>query len=405
MRTRIPLWFFLLASAAAAQSPPGTAREQAAPPPATQTLNVNASLVVVPVTVRDGKDRLVRNLKKEDFVLTADGKPQTIRYFDPEDDLPLTVGLLVDVSGSLRSELDDERAASAAFLDGMLQPDRDRAFIVQFGRSADLLADVTPSLPKLEAALKKIDAQEDRPAFSDGNADAGGTGDTRGDDTGSNGGYGRGGRGRGRSGGGGGHGGGTVLYDAVFLSADEVLAKAPAAKNGPARKAMILLTDGQDNGSKESIASAIEAAQRTDAILYAIYFKGEEFRGGGSPGGGRGGFPGMGGRFPGGGGGYPGGGGGYPGGGGGRGGGQAQHTDGRKILERITGETGGRMYEVSKKMPLNEIYRQIAEELRSQYRLGFSPSDMGGGYHRVTVDLPKDKKAILQFRDGYYSGK
>lgn len=132
----------------------------------TQTLNVNANLVVVPVTVRDNKDRLIRTLTRDDFTLTVDGKPQAIRYFDRGDDLPLTVGLLVDVSGSQRTVLDAERTASATFLDSMLQPERDRAFVVQFGHTADLLADVTPSIPKLQAALQKIDADEDRQAFA-----------------------------------------------------------------------------------------------------------------------------------------------------------------------------------------------------------------------------------------------
>ncbi len=366
----------------------------------TQTLNVNANLVVVPVTVRDNKERLVRTLMREDFTLAVDGKPQAIRYFDREDDLPLTVGLLVDVSGSQRTVLDAERTASAAFLDGMLQPDRDRVFVVQFGRTADLLADITPSIPKLQAALQKIDADEDRPSFRDGNPppdDQGSKGNTQ-DNGGTQDGSGRtdngGSGGRGRRGGsprsGSTSGGGTVLYDAVFLSSDEVLKKAPS-KNGQTRKAIILLTDGDDRGSKESVADAIEAAQRTDATLYAIYYKGEDSRGGfgnggGFPGGRRGsGFPGgRGGGFPG------GGGGGYPGGGGGR--------------ERVDGKTGGRVYEVTKKMTLPEIYKEIAEELRSQYRIGFSPASSEEGFHKVSVDVPKQKKVILQARSGYYTG-
>ena len=370
------------------------------------TLSVNASLVVVPVTVRDKKDHLIRTLTREDFTLTVDGKPQNIRYFDREDDLPLTLGLLVDVSGSQRTVLDAERTASAAFLDGMLQPDRDRAFVVQFGHSADLLADITPSVAKLQAALQKIDADTGKPSFSNGGpSDPQDTsqngGNTQDQGNGSNGGYGgRRGGGRGGSGGRGANGAGTVLYDAVFLSSDEVLKKAPS-KDGQTRKALILLTDGDDRGSKESLPEAIEAAQRNDTTLYAIYYKGEEqhdrgFGGGGFPGGRGGGFPGGGGGR--GGGGYPGGG----GNGGGRGG--ESRVDGKKILERMADETGGRVYEVSKKMPLTEIYRQIAEELRSQYRLGFTPNNAEAGYHKLIVDIPKDKKLILQARDGYYTG-
>ena len=401
MRTRT-----LLATAccfclsAAAQAPAAPAVPAGA---ATQTLSVNASLVVVPVTVRDRKDHLVRTLAREDFTLSVDGEPQAIRYFDREDDLPLTVGLLVDVSGSQRTVLDAERTASSAFLDGMLRPGRDRAFVVQFGHSADLLADITPSVPRLQAALQKIDADTDKPSFSNtGSTDPqdtsqpGGNTQDQGSGGGNNGGYGgrrsAGGRGGAR---GAANGAGTVLYDAVFLSSDEILKKAPS-KDGQTRKAIILLTDGDDRGSKESLPAAIEAAQRTDTTIYAIYYKGEDGGsgrgfGGGFPGGRGGGFPGGGGR-----------GGGYPGGGGGRGG--ETRVDGKKILERMADETGGRVYEVTRKMPLAEIYRQIAEELRSQYRLGFSPVNSDAGYHKLVVDTTKDTKLILQARDGYYTG-
>jgi VWFA-related protein len=416
----------ILSSAACVLLSTAAAWAQEAPTQAqTQTLSVDARLVVVPVTVRDPKDHLIRTLTREDFTLTADGKPQAIRYFDREDDLPLTVGLLVDVSGSQRTVLEAERTASSAFLDGMLTPGRDRAFVVQFGKSADLLADITPSLPKLQAALQKIEADsEQRPAFRNDNGNGNdpnddsnsGSGNGGGSNSGGNGGYGGGrrggqggGRGRGGAGGSAG-GGGTVLYDAVYLSSDEVLKKAPAGSSkdtpadktatpaSPTRKALILLTDGDDRGSKEGLADAIEAAQRTDVTLYAIYYKGEEDRGGGGFGGG---FPG---RLPGGGsrgGGFPGGGGRSGGGGGNRG---NDRVDGKKILERMADETGGRVYEVTKKMTLTEIYRQIAEELRSQYRLGFSPANNEPGYHKLIVDTPKQKKVILQARDGYYAG-
>ncbi|AFL90122.1 hypothetical protein Terro_3914 [Terriglobus roseus DSM 18391] len=409
----------LLLCASAANTPHALAQSatQADAVSQSTTLKVDARLVVVPVTVRDSKDHFIRTLTKEDFTLTADGKPEAIRYFDREDDLPLTVGLLVDVSGSQRTVLDAERTASSAFLDGMLTPGRDRAFVVQFGKSADLLADVTPSLPKLQAGLQKIEADSDnRPSFRNGDPNENSNDPSDNSNGGrDNGGYG-GGRhgGRGGPGGGPGRGGGTVLYDAVYLSSNEVLKKAPTstpannamttdeapaktpAINGPTRKAIILLTDGDDRGSKESMTDAIEAAQRTDATIYAIYYKGEEDRGGGG-----GGFPG---RIPGMGGGGRGGGG-FPGGGGrSGGGGNRERIDGRKILERMADETGGRVFEVTKKMTLTEIYREIAEELRSQYRLGFSPANNDAGYHKLIVDVPKQKKLILQARDGYYTG-
>ncbi len=361
------------------------AQSEAAPDKPTATISVDARLVIVPVTVLDKKGGLVRNLTKTDFSLSEDGVPQTIRYFDHESNAPLTLGLLVDVSGSQRTVLDDERTASSAFLGTLLQPDRDKAFLVEFGHTADLLTDVTPSLPKLQAGLKKIDGDTDRPQFNGGNStDPNDPNDPQTQQQGSRRGGGRGGRG-------GFNGAGTVLYDAIFLSSDEIISKQKT------RKALILLTDGDDRGSKESISSAIEAAQRADTAVYAIYYRGEEphDNGGGRRGGGfPGGFPGGGGR----GGGFPG------GGGGGQGRGSEQRVDGKKILERIADETGGRVFTVTKKEPLADIYKQIAEELRSQYRLGFSPTDHADGYHKLLVDLPKDKKSFLQAREGYYTG-
>jgi VWFA-related protein len=342
---------------------------------------MDARLVNLPVVVRDKKGALVQNLTKADFTLQVDGKPQDIRYFDKDSNLPLTLGLLVDTSMSQRSVLDDERTASAAFLDQMLTGKPDRAFVIQFARQTELLEDLTDSKPRLQAALKDLDST----SASD-SAD-------RTDDEGR----------RIR-------GGGTVLYDATFLASDELM------KKQKGRKAIILLTDGVDRNSKESLTSAIEAAQRADTTLYAIYFKGEErhdnSNNNGFPGRRGGGYPGGG--YPG--GGYPGGGGGgYPGGGGGRGGqqpgggggGNRSNIDGRKVLERMTSETGGRVFEVSRKETVANIYQQIAEELRAQYRLGYTPDadHSAEGYHQIDLALkdPKAKMAV-QTRDGYYTG-
>lgn len=178
------------------------------------------------------------------------------------------------------------------------------------------------------------------------------------------------------------------------------------------RKALIILSDGVDVGSKENLVHSIEAAQRADTIVYAIYFKGEEHqqynngqhggRGGGFPRGGGMGYPGG---YPG--GGYPGGGGGYPGG---NGGGSQRpapepRADGKKTLQRMADETGGRLFEVSKKETVADIYTQIAEELRAQYRLGYTPDQAtaADGYHQIDLGL-KQKGLVVQTRDGYYTG-
>src|SRR6201996_4783022 len=276
------------------------AQEPGQPAATTGTLIVNANLVLVPAVVRDKHNAIVGNLGKNDFSLKVDGKPQTVRYFDHENDTPLTIGLLVDTSMSQRNVLDNERSASVAFLQKMLQPATatrvsDKAFVVQFAKDVELLQDVTDSRPKLQEGLKQVDTES--PSFRRAGDDSsdnsnGNNNDNRND-------RGRGGRG-GQYG-----GGGTALYDAVFLSADEVISKQKG------RRALILLTDGDDRGSKKNLTSAIESAQRADTVVYAIYFKGESPRSGGFGG------PGGGGRH---GGGWPGGGGGgWPGGGGGGG--------------------------------------------------------------------------------------
>ncbi len=351
-------------------SPPDGSSSTAVP-----TLAVDARLVNLPVVVRDKKGALVQNLSKDDFTLQVDGKPQTIRYFDKDTNLPLTLGLMVDTSQSQRSVLDEERTASSTFLDQMLTNPKDQAFVIQFARQTELLQDLTTSRPLLQKALKEIDS----PGASSTDDDS----DTRS---------------RAR--------GGTVLYDALFLASDELMSKQTG------RKALIILSDGVDRNSKENLVRSIEAAQRADTIIYAIYFKGEEShlqnnnsqRGrGGYPGGG---FPGGG--YPG--GGYPGGRGGYPGGGNGGGNGgnypTQSHVDGKKILERMAHETGGRLFEVKKNQDVAQIYNQIAEELRAQYRLGYTPTQeaASNGYHQVAVDLHQ-KGLVVQTRDGYYGGK
>jgi VWFA-related protein len=368
------------------------------------TINVQAKLVVMPAVVRDKKGALVNDLKKENFSLEVDGQAQAIRYFDHDTDVPLTLGLLVDVSGSMRNEVDPEKSASQSFLDTMLMPAAgnraaDKAFVVQFAKQVELLQDATDAKPRLQRALRELGTSS--PSFH--NAD-----DNSGPNTDSEGRYIR--------------RGGTALYDAIYLSGDEVMSK-QAGK----RRALVVLTDGVDRGSKESLTDAIEAAQRADTIVYGIYYKGENGRQdfnragqhrGGYPGGG-GGYPGGGGGYPGGGGGYPGGG--YPGGGGGypQGGGQnprqggdghQPYVDGKKTLERICGETGGRVFEVGKKQSIDDIYKQIGEELRAQYRVGFSPAGDAAKdrYHQINLALTGDegkKKLDVQTRDGYYMGQ
>ena len=332
------------------------------------TISVNVKLVTMFATVRDKHGQLIRNLTKDDFVLQQDGHPQTISYFAPDADLPLTLGLLVDTSMSQHRVLDQERDASHAFLDHLLREDKDKAFVIHFDREVELLQDLTSSRQKLEASLDQLG----RPQFSQ----TGGGGSSGSDpDSSSGGGGGRGSHGYG--------GGGTLLYDAVYLASDELM------KKQQGRKAIIILSDGVDHGSKETLRDAIETAERSDTLVYSILFADKDEHGnGGGYGGGHMGGGGM--------------------GGGGMGGGhrrypQESRPDGKKILQQLSKETGGRFFEVTKKETIDQIYAEIDEELRNQYALGYTPdkTDTSMGYHKIQLTT-KQKDSAVQTREGFY---
>src|SRR5277367_4376496 len=340
------------------------------------TISVNVKLVTMFATVRDKHGALIRSLTKDDFVLEQDGHPQTISYFAPDSDLPLTLGLLVDTSMSQRRLLDQERDASHAFLDHLLREDKDKAFVIHFDREVELLQDLTSSRQKLEASLDQLG----RPQFSQTSGNGGSSGGDP-DSTSSNGGGGGGGRG---SHGGYGGGGGTLLYDAVYLASDELM------KKQQGRKALIILSDGVDHGSKETLRDAIETAERSDTLVYSILFADKEGYGnGGGYGGGHMGGGGMGGGGMGGGGHRR-----YP---------QESRPDGKKILQQLSKETGGRFFEVTKKETIDQIYAEIDEELRNQYALGYTPdkTDAAVGYHKIQLTA-KQKDATVQTREGFY---
>src|SRR5271154_906862 len=329
------------------------------------TISVNVKLVSMFATVRDKHGALIRNLTKDDFVLQQDGHPQTITYFAPDSDLPLTLGLLVDTSGSQRRVLDQERDASHGFIDHLLREDKDKAFVIHFDHEVELLQDLTSSRQKLEASLDQLG----RPQFSQT-----GSGGPSGGDP--NGGGERGSHGYG--------GGGTLLYDAVCLASDELM------KKQQGRKALIILSDGVDHGSKETLRDAIETAQRADTLVYSVLFADKDGNGnGGGYGGGHMGGGGMGGGGMGGGGHHR-----YP---------HDSHPDGKKVLQQLSKETGGRFFEVSKKESIDQIYAEIDEELRSQYALGYTPdkTDAAIGYHKIQL-TNKQKDATVQTREGFY---
>jgi VWFA-related protein len=360
----------------AAQQPPKT---QSAGTQPMANLKVQAREVLLPVTVVDKKGALVTDLTAKDFTLTEDGRAQVIKSFTTQSNLPFRLGLLVDTSRSVYTAIDTERKAAEKFVELMLPADPkqavrgDEAFLIHFDREVELLEDFTNSREKLDHEIEDM-----RPTSREQNSQGP---ETSGDSHGESGDHDSS------------HGGGTQIYDAIYLSSDELM----KPKNG--RKALVIFSDGVDRGSKETMNDAVDAADRAGVEVFTIYFKGEEERGGGGfPGGHHGGMGGGGGYPGGGGGGWPGGGGRHPGGT------NAPQLDGRKIMQDIASRTGGMFFEAKKKESLDDIYGLIAGALRQQYLLTYTPdrADTDGDFHKIALKTDKPDLTIIT-REGYYA--
>ena len=332
------------------------------------TFSGGVSVVNVLASVRDKQGRVVSDLNKDDFALTENGVPQTIGYFSRQSDLPLILGLLVDTSLSQRRVLEDEKSASHTFVSHVLREDRDRTFLIHFDHDTELLQDFTSSRTVLDKSLDKVQIAE-APRLVRRGPNGGGGGRPDNDryptSQGSN----------------GPRNAGTVLYDAIYLAADDLL------RHETGRKAIVVLTDGVDNGSKVSLHTAIEAAQRADLMVYSILFADEAGyaqppvygRGGGrSHRGGPIDLP-----MP----------------------RRIDHADGKKVLQQISKETGGGFFEVSKKQPIDDIYRRIEEELRNQYNIGYTPPKAEDSRYREISLTARRKDLLVQSREGYYPNK
>ena len=297
-----------------------------------ETLKVKVNVVQLFFNVKDKHGALIPNLTKDEFEIAEDGKPQTIKYFNAETNLPLTLGILIDSSGSQLRVLDMEKEVGGAFLKQILS-DKDLAYVMDFNVDAELVQDYTRDVHRLQAALNKVKIN---------------TGFTTGPIPGAGGGPVPTAAAR-----------GTVLYDAVYLSAHDMLAKEVG------RKAMILLTDGEDEGSQLKIKDAIEAAQKADSIVYVLLCADRGFYGS-----------------------------------------QGVFYSGEGEMRKLTEQTGGRMINVGNKFDkLKEAFDQIAAELRSQYNIGYTPTNnkQDGSYRKLEIKSKQNYK--IQARAGYYAGK
>jgi VWFA-related protein len=289
-------------------------------------IKVDVDLVNLFFAVRSKQNALVSNLAQTDFDLAEDGTKQTIKYFNRETDLPLTIGLLVDVSNSQRNLVEIERRAASSFFSSVLKK-KDVAFLISFGADSELLQDLTGSPRLLQQGLDRMKLNGGFSGITSGPVPT--MSKPR----------------------------GTVLYDAVYLASNDMLSKEAG------RKAIILITDGDDQGSRETEKAAIEAAQRADAIIYGILYVDKQFYGG----------------F----------GGGY---------------SGEGVLKHMAEETGGRLFQVDRKNTLDNIFEQIQQEMRTQYAIGYTPTNAKKDGSFRKIDLRTSNKDLkVQVRRGYYA--
>jgi len=291
------------------------------------TIRLDVNLVSIFASVRGKNNALISNLEKGDFKIYEDGKEQQIKNFTRETDLPLTLGLLVDTSSSQERLIETEQRAASQFFSKVIR-EKDQAFLIQFGAEAELLQDLTNSPRLLQKGLQQL-----RLSVPVGGLHPGPVPTMQ-------------------------NQAGTILYDAVYLAANDEL------KREVGRKAVILITDGVDTGSKITRDKAIEAAQKGDVIIYSIFYQDRQAYGGGLSFGG---------------------------------GGEGE-------LRRMSSETGGQVFHVDRNHSLDDIFKELQDEMRSQYAITYQPPNpkRDGTYHKIDIKLAnKDYKP--QARKGYYA--
>jgi VWFA-related protein len=283
------------------------------------TIKTQVNLVNLFVTVRDKSKRIVTDLKQGDFKVSEDGQDQKIAFFSKEVTLPITLGLLMDTSGSEQYMLGAIQDGASSFLNRVMRKG-DEAMIITFDLDVDLLADFTDDRSQLNRAIHKASINAPSAMVTPGTLPS--------------------------------NNGGTDFYDALYLACNDKLSTEAG------RKAVVVLTDAVDTGSKVRVEEAIEAAQRTDTVVHVLLVY--DPREGANSG----------------------------------------------IAKKITDETGGRMIVVNSEKHLQEAFDQISEELRSQYTLGYYPTNSArdGKFRKIKVEVSNHDDKVLA-RKGYYAPK
>jgi len=296
---------------AAAQNPQPPVQQRPVQADEPTRIQVEVTRVDMLFTVTDKKGRFVTNLTKDDFEVIESKKPQAIQEFAAESDLPLRLGILIDTSNSVRGRFKFEQEAAIEFINNVVRTNQDKAMVVRFDNSAELVSDLITDTERLTSAIRDL-----RP------------------------------------------GGGTAFYDAIYFACRDKLSQdQPKHKF---RRAIIMVTDGDDNQSNYTRDQALEMAQKSDVVLYTISTNDSRIE-----------------------------------------------TDGDKVLKYFAGETGGRAFFPFRVEDLEQSFENIANELRHQYNIAYRPEPLktDGLFHPVEVRVKGRKDLVVHVRKGYYASK
>jgi len=274
-------------------------------------IQVDVTRVNLLFTVTDKKGRFITDLNKDDFEVVDGKRRQTIADFAAESDLPLRLGILIDTSNSIRERFKFEQEAASQFIDSVMRTNLDKALVVSFDTSAELVADLVSDTDKLTAAIRDLHP-----------------------------------------------GGGTSLYDAIYFACRDKLSQdQPRHKF---RRAIVIVSDGDDNQSRYTRDQALEMAQKADVVMYAISTNITRVE-----------------------------------------------SDGDKVLKYLAQETGGRAFFPFKVEDLDQSFENIANELRHQYNISYRPEPLktDGLFHVIDVRVKERKNILVNVRRGYYAPK